>query len=66
MNTLLMSDIRSKSVGELHEMIEDLSKSRFKLRMQSGSDSAVKTHHFRQIRKNIARIKTFLAEGVEK
>ena len=66
MKPLLMNEIRDKSVAELKGLVEELSQARFKLRMNSNADDVVKTHHFKSIRKNIARVKTFLAEEAAK
>ena len=66
MKTILFKDIKDKSPAELKQLMDDLAKDRLKLRVQSNADNVVKTHHFKIIRKNIARIKTFLAEGASK
>ena len=51
---------KSKSKSELKETLLSLLKEQFTLRMQRGMSEAPKTHLFKQIRKNIARVKTFL------
>ena len=66
MKTLLMSEIREKSHEELEQLINDYSKEMFKFRMKKNSDEEQKPHHNKILRKNIARIKTYLSEGASK
>jgi len=55
-------DLRQKSVEELNqELIEQL-KADLKLRMQNATGQIAQTHQFKQIRRDIARIKTVLNE----
>ncbi len=54
------SELREKSVDELKtEMLANLEE-QFKLRMQASSGQQVKTHLFKETRRNVARIKTIL------
>jgi large subunit ribosomal protein L29 len=55
-------DLRAKSVAELNDELVALSKERFNLRMQMASQQLQKTHYLREVRKNIARVKTILTE----
>jgi large subunit ribosomal protein L29 len=48
------SELRQKLTGLLHEQ--------FNLRMQKGSGQMVTPHQLRQVRRNIARVKTVLNE----
>lgn len=50
------------SVEKLKTELEQLMSERFGLTMQKVTGQAVKLHMIRQIRRNIARIKTILAE----
>lgn len=50
------------SVEKLKTEIEQLMNERFGLAMQKVTGQAVKLHMIKQIRRNIARIKTILAE----
>ena len=50
------------SVSELKTGLEELHKEVFNLRMQKASGHAVKTHLMKLARKNVARIKTILAQ----
>jgi large subunit ribosomal protein L29 len=56
------SDLRTKSVLELQQQLVELLKEQFKLRMQKNTEEMAKTHMFKKIRRNIARIKTILKE----
>ena len=47
---------------ELQEKIGDLSKELFELRMQKSTGQLGQTHLIKQVKKNIARIKTLMAE----
>ena len=56
------SDIRPKTVDELRQQVEDLSKEAFNLRFQRASGQLENTARVRQVRRDIARIKTILGE----
>jgi large subunit ribosomal protein L29 len=58
------SDIRPKTADELRQQIEDLSKEAFNLRFQRASGQLENTARVRQVRRDIARIKTILGERV--
>ena len=47
---------------ELQEKIGDLSKELFELRMQKSTGQLGQTHLIKQVKKEIARIKTLMAE----
>jgi large subunit ribosomal protein L29 len=55
-------DYREKSAAELNEELLSLRKEQFNLRMQRGAGQLSKPHLFNIARKDIARIKTILAE----
>ena len=55
-------DIRPKTADELKQQIEDLSKEAFNLRFQRASGQLENTARVRQVRRDIARIKTILGE----
>ena len=59
MNT---AELRNKTKAELNQDLLALLKEQFQLRMQKGIVESPKTHLFKKIRKNIARIKTILVE----
>ncbi len=55
-------DIRSKSPDELDEQLEELTKEAFNLRFQQASGQLENTARVRQVRRDIARIKTIAAQ----
>ncbi|WP_299616952.1 50S ribosomal protein L29 [Pelagibius sp.] len=54
------ADLRSKSADELKESLLDLRKEQFNLRFQQASGQLENTARVRQVRRDIARIKTIL------
>jgi large subunit ribosomal protein L29 len=56
------SDLRTRSDDELGEQVENLGKEIFNLRFQRASGQLENTARVRQVRRNIARIKTILGE----
>ena len=55
-------DIRAKSVDELKEQLVTLNKEAFNLRFQQATGQLENTARQRQVKRDIARIKTVLAE----
>ena len=49
-------------LGALDAELEGLRREQFNLRMALGSGQSVKNHRFKEIRKDIARIKTVMRE----
>lgn len=58
------NELRSKASAELQESLLELRKEQFKLRMQQGTGQLQKPSQMRQVRRDIARIKTILHEKV--
>jgi large subunit ribosomal protein L29 len=56
------SDIRAKTADELRQQIDDLAKEAFNLRFQRASGQLENTARVRQVRRDLARIKTILGE----
>ena len=56
------SDIRAKSPDELNGLLLDLRKEQFNLRFQRATGQQENTSRVRVVRRDIARIKTILAE----
>jgi large subunit ribosomal protein L29 len=56
-------DIRAKSRDELAEQLVQLKKEQFNLRFQQASGQLENTARVRQVRRDIARIKTVLGES---
>lgn len=59
------NDLRSKTVDELKADLLDLKKEQFNLRFQSASGQLDNTARVRQVRRDIARIKTVLGQQAE-
>jgi large subunit ribosomal protein L29 len=57
------SDIRAKTPDELSEMLLDLRKEQFNLRFQRATGQQENTSRVRVVRRDIARVKTILAES---
>lgn len=57
------SEIRQKSAAELNEMLVELRKRQFELRMQMGTGQMNEPHQLRQIRRDIARVKTVMNQS---
>jgi large subunit ribosomal protein L29 len=58
------ADIRAKTADELNDQLLALKKEQFNLRFQKASGQLENTARVRQVRKDIARIKTILGERV--
>jgi large subunit ribosomal protein L29 len=56
------SDIRAKSPDELETQLLDLKREQFNLRFQRATGQAEGTARMREVRRDIARVKTIQAE----
>jgi large subunit ribosomal protein L29 len=56
------SDLRGKTKAELVESLHDLLKEQFNLRMQRGTGQFSRPHLMKDVRRNIARVKTIISE----
>ena len=56
------TDIRAKSADEQAAMLLDLRKEQFNLRFQAATGQTEGVGRVRKVRRNIARVKTILAE----
>jgi large subunit ribosomal protein L29 len=56
------TELRQKSKQELSDMLVELSREQFNLRMQKGTGQLTKTAQVRQVRRDIARIHTVINE----
>ena len=56
------ADIRAKSADELTTQLGDLQKEAFNLRFQKASGQLENTGRVRQVRRDIARIKTVIGQ----
>ena len=58
-------DLRAKSQDELREELENLKKEQFNLRFQAAAGQLENTARVREIRRDVARIKTILSQSAE-
>ena len=56
------SDLREKSVEDLNKDLLSLREEQFKLRMQKSTGQLGQTHLLKQTQRDIARVKTVLAQ----
>lgn len=59
------SEIREKSADELNEELTSLLREQFNMRMQRGIGQMGQSHRFKEVRRDIARVKTVLGEKAE-
>jgi len=52
------SELRDKSQADLRETLNELLKEQFNLRMQRGTGQLARPHLMKEVRRNIARVKT--------
>lgn len=58
-----IQEIRKKSVAELRDMLSDLYRELFNLRMQKAMEKQPRPHLIKQARRTIAKIKTVIQEA---
>ncbi len=56
------SELRRKNADELKQELLALLREQFNLRMQKATGQASKSHLFKQVRRNIARVKMVMSE----
>lgn len=56
------SELRQKSAAELSEELIALRREQFNLRIQQATGQLVRSDQYRNVRKNIARVKTIMRE----
>ena len=56
------SELRDKSVEELQQEVENLVKEQFEHRMQQSTGQLGQSHLLKQVKRDIARVKTVLNE----
>ena len=54
------SELQGKTQSELRETLHDLLKEQFNLRMQRGTGQFSRPHLMKDVRRNIARVKTVM------
>ncbi len=55
-------ELRNKDAAELKQELLNLRREQFNLRMQQASGQLAKPHQMKQVRRDIARIKTVLGQ----
>jgi large subunit ribosomal protein L29 len=55
-------DLREKSVDELQKILGEEQEAQFKLRMQQATGQLTESHKVKQVRRNIARLKTVITQ----
>jgi len=55
-------ELRDKSVEELQQQLQELYKDQFNYRMQNSTGQLGQVHLVKEVRKDIARVKTILTE----
>jgi large subunit ribosomal protein L29 len=56
------SELREKSVEELHGQLQELYKDRFNYRMQNSTGQLAQVHLVNAVKRDIARVKTLITE----
>jgi large subunit ribosomal protein L29 len=57
------SELREKSAQELEDLLLELRKEQFNLRMQRGTGQLSRPHQMKQVKKDIARIHTIMNQA---
>ena len=63
---MAVAELREKEESELHEELLKLRKEQFALRMQEASGQLGQFHLLKEVRKEIARVKTVIVEKQSK
>ncbi len=61
-NTLKATDVRAMSADQMKDKLLELKKEQFNLRFQSATGQLEKTARIREVRRDIARLKTIMTE----
>ncbi len=56
------ADLRQKSADELNKELIELTREKFNLRMQRATGQLANSHKMKEVRRDIARVKTLLNE----
>jgi large subunit ribosomal protein L29 len=59
-------ELREKSADDLNKELVELMREQFNLRMQKGTGQLSRPHQMKEVRRNIARVKTILREKASK
>ncbi len=55
-------ELQTKDLGALNQELSELLKTRFKLRMQKATQQLQNTSQLGQVKRDIARVKTFITQ----
>lgn len=58
----IINELRNKTKAEIKKELLELLKEQFNLRMQKSMGEVSRSHLYKQVRRNIARVKTLLKE----
>jgi large subunit ribosomal protein L29 len=61
-----IKDLRSKTVAQLKDQLIELRQEQFNLRMQRSQGQLTQSHQFRQVRRNVARVKMVMSDLAKK
>lgn len=61
-NTVKATDVRAMSADQMKDKLLELKKEQFNLRFQSATGQLEKTARIREVRRDIARLKTIMNE----
>ncbi|CAN1485467.1 RpmC Ribosomal protein L29 [Burkholderiaceae bacterium] len=59
-------ELHTKDLGALNQELSELLKTRFKLRMQKATQQLQNTSQLGQVKRDIARVKTFITQKTAK
>ena len=60
------SELRSKSAAELNKELNELLKAQFSMRMQLATQQLTNTSEIKNVRRDIARVRTLIGEKAKK
>ncbi len=60
-----VSEMKEKNVDELNEELLNLKREHFTLRMQKGSGQLEQSHRLKEVRRDVARVKTIITQKAD-
>jgi len=60
-----VSEMKEKNVDELNEELLTLKREQFTLRMQKGSGQLEQNHRLKEVRRDVARVKTIITQKAD-
>jgi large subunit ribosomal protein L29 len=61
-----IKDLRSKTAAQLKDQLIELRQEQFNLRMQRSQGQLTQSHQFRQVRRDVARVKMVMSDLAKK